>query len=143
MPVVYCTATNSTTYCVYDPELLKQPRAARNVVKDSVTIIGGANNAKQKGYLVTPKGVATVVTKKQLELLLQNKSFLRHQKAGFVLVEKDTDLPKDPDVVAAGMNKKDKSAPITPDSPDVAGNADLAKKNIEVKVPPAPADRKA
>lgn len=119
MPYVYSTATADITYPLYDKS---SAHAAHSVIKRKVTIRGGANLATQTGRLVTPKGMVTRVTDEELDFLMHSEAFLRHKERGFMHVDK-SDI--DPDKVARdkGMNPKDGSAPITPNSKEVLGTA--------------------
>ena len=131
MPYVYSTATSDIKYCAYHPGPETQASAK---LKKTVLVRGGANLAPLTGRLITPRGVVTQVSDEDLEFLLQNEAFIRHQKAGHMHVDK---AAKEPDkVAAAGMNPQDLSAPITPKSKEVLGTA------VPV-VPPPPAHRKA
>jgi len=62
-------------------------------------------------HLFTPKGVVTQVSDDDLEFLLQNKSFQRHMKAGFLTYDKKK---IEPERKSANMAQKDGSAPMTP-----------------------------
>ena len=75
----------------------------------SVLIKGGTGVANDR--LITPLGVATEVTDSELAELQKNPVFLQHQKDSFVVVRQKK---ADPEKVAADMNRKDKSAPLTP-----------------------------
>lgn len=130
MPYVYSTATGGIDYVKYKPS---SDRANHNEVVKKVSIAGGANLAPVVGRLITPRGVVTKVSEKDLEFLLQDEAFKRHMEAGFMHVEKEN---LDADKVAKKMTARDASAPITPDSKEVLGTA------VPV-VPPAPANRKA
>ena len=74
----------------------------------SVFIKGGTGVANDR--LITPQGVATEITEEDLAQLEQNPSFMQHKKDGFVTVRaKKAEAEK----VAADMNLKDESAPMT------------------------------
>lgn len=74
----------------------------------SVHINGGTGVANNR--LITPLGVSTEITEYDLEELKKNPSFLDHEKNGFVVVKnKKAEAEK----VAADMNLKDDSAPMT------------------------------
>lgn len=115
MPVVYSTATSDINYVDYHPG---KPTDAAAVVKRSVIIKGGANLATLTGNLITPRGVATVISDDDLAFLETLEAFQRHKSKGFMYVEKGS-KPKDADAVAkAHMAPADKSAPLTRDSKD-------------------------
>lgn len=74
----------------------------------SVLIKGGTGVANDR--LITPLGVSTEITDHDLEELQKNPSFKDHEKNGFVVVKaKKAEAEK----VAADMNLKDESAPLT------------------------------
>ena len=62
--------------------------------------------------MLTPKGVATLVTDEQLKTLEQIKAFQKHQEEGFITVDKSK---HDPEKVAKDMTGKDKSAQLDDD----------------------------
>ena len=89
----------------------------------SVLIKGGTGVANDR--LITPLGVSTEITDYDLEELQKNPSFKAHEKEGFVTVKaKKVEVEK----VAADMNLKDESAPLTDadyqkeDAPKVGNN---------------------
>ena len=75
----------------------------------SVLIKGGTGVANDR--LVTPLGVVTPVSDEQLAELNKNEGFKQHLKEGFIRVQAKR---ADPEKVAADMNLKDRSAPLTP-----------------------------
>ncbi len=110
---VYCTATCSTNYVCYDVT----PAQANAKVKKwpdgrkmMVTINGGHGVSNK--HFVTPRGVVTQVSDEDMEWLQHDEAFKRHQKAGFIVVDRKK---RNPEKVAAEMQDKDGSAPITPD----------------------------
>jgi len=73
-----------------------------------VHIKGGTGVANDR--LITPIGVATEVSDFDLSELEKNVVFAKHRDAGFIVVRaKSADVEK----VAADMNLKDESAPLT------------------------------
>lgn len=107
MPFVYSTATNSGTYIKYKSDHSKGH--GHSEVLKKVTIQGGHGVATKA--LVTPKGVVTKVTQEELDFLMENESFKRHLKAGFMAVDSKKVDPADK---AANMAPADNSAPLTP-----------------------------
>lgn len=108
MPLfVYSTLTNDQKYTMWEtsPNGLPTPKA-------QVLIKGGANLANKQ--LITPRGVRTMITEQELEVLKQIHDFQVHMKNGFVVVSKEELDPVK--VVADGMKQKDDSAPVTPES---------------------------
>ena len=89
----------------------------------SVLVKGGTGVANDR--LITPLGVSTEITDYDLEELQKNPSFKDHEKNGFIVVKaKKAEAEK----VAADMNLKDESAPLTDadyqkeDGPKVGAN---------------------
>jgi len=118
---IYSTLTTGMTYTSY-----KQGGADLPVVEHRVHVAGGANVADK--HLLTPRGVVTEVSDEDLEHLERNQLFQRHKANGFILV--DT-IKVDPEIkVAADMEQKDDSAPLTPeDYPDSAEGAKPSASN--------------
>jgi hypothetical protein len=101
---VFSTLANDQLYQNWVPGPGDMPNKARGVL-----IKGGTGVANDR--LITPLGVATEVSDADLQELENNPVFRQHRESGFIVVR-----PKkaDPEKVAADMNMKDKSAPITP-----------------------------
>lgn len=104
MPYVASTLSAPTEYTGWSTGGNDVPRAAR-----SVTIAGGAGVATKN--LITPHGVITRVSDEDALFLLENKVFQMHRDNGYVQILDSK--PEDADAVAADMNGKDPSAPIT------------------------------
>jgi hypothetical protein len=85
-----------------------------------VLVKGGSNVAD--GRLITPIGVRTEISDEEYALLLDSEVFKLHVDNGFVTVE---EKKVDPEVVAADLNTRDASAPIT-DADAEAQAADAA-----------------
>lgn len=75
----------------------------------SVFIKGGAGLANDR--LITPLGIHTEVSDEDYEILLKNPVFKIHVDNGFIQVQ---DKKADAEKVAAGMQRRDKSAPLVP-----------------------------
>lgn len=104
MYFIYSTLSRTMAYSFYGEPL----NDVRPIIK-TIRIEGGANVAKKN--LETPRGVVTRISDEDAELLSTNPVFLRHQKNGFVVMEKHQ---KDPEKVAAQhMESADNSAPLT------------------------------
>lgn len=103
---VYSTLTADNIYAVYEKGGGDLPRR-----KAQVLIKGGSNIADRR--LVTPRGVATEVSQADLDLLLANKSFLKHVERGFITFSEHRE---DPEKVVAteGLETRDASAPLEP-----------------------------
>ena len=102
---IYSTLSADQNYTIYKESVGGKPSQALK----SVYIKGGANVIDAK-HLITPKGVLTTVTNDEYEALKQCDSFIRHMKAGYILVEEKKIAV---DKAIESMNKKDKSAPAT------------------------------
>jgi hypothetical protein len=74
-----------------------------------VTIQGGHGVSDK--HMFTPKGVVTKVSDRDLELLLENKSFQRHMDRGFITYDKKN---VSAEKKAKDMAEKDGSSPLTP-----------------------------
>lgn len=106
---VYSTMTASQEYAEYDPENLKDVRAATHVITQSVFIKGGAGVARRS--LITPLGVMTEVDDQQLALLKRNSHFNKHVADGWLkVVETKTDV----EAVVGDLNQRDQSSPLVP-----------------------------
>ena len=105
MPFIYSTLSNSQAY-----SLFKKGGADLPIAEQICVIKGGAGISNN--HFQTPKGVATEVTKHQLELLNTCDAYLQHKANGYI-VEDDVEVAADK--VARNMKPKDESAPITPD----------------------------
>lgn len=113
MPYVYSTSTCSTAYVKYAPPSSNESnnRSAdgfNRIVKK--VIINGGNGVATK-HLVTPIGSVTFVSDDDLEFLLQNESFQRHIKEGFITYDKKK---VDPEKKVKNMKDRDGSFPLTP-----------------------------
>lgn len=103
MPHVFSTIANDQLYTNWLPGPDLPIKGAQVLIK------GGTGVANDR--LITPLGVATQVSDDELGELRKNPVFLQHEKDGFIRVR---DKRADPEKVAADMNLKDPSAPITP-----------------------------
>ena len=101
MPHITSTLTNPVEYTLY-----RKTAGGLMVPVEKVLIEGGANVASK--HFVTPEGVVTQVTDKQLELLEANEVFRLHRDGGFLKVHRSDKVD------VAGLTAKDDSAPITP-----------------------------
>jgi hypothetical protein len=118
---VYSTATCPIDYVVYRKNtsndlgvIEKHP----NGKPMRVSIKGGHGLANKN--IVTPRGVATQVSDEDMQLLLDDKLFQRHMKAGFMSYDKKN---VDPEKKAASMEDKDGSAPLTPQDFEESDNS--------------------
>lgn len=111
MPYVYSTATCSTTYCVYEEQAVGNVAILRKWPdgKPMKVMIQGGHGVSDKHFF-TPKGVVTKVTDRDMELLLENPSFLKHIERGFMAYDKKNIAPEKK---ARDMADKDGSAPLT------------------------------
>ncbi len=111
---VYSTATCSGTYVEYETGTSARkdigvPKKRPDGTPIKITINGGHGVANK--HFVTPKGVVTIVSDADMDILLQNDSFVRHMKAGFITYDKKH---VDPAKKAESMARRDGSAPLTP-----------------------------
>lgn len=122
MPQVYSTSSNSGFYCLYE-EAPKDDRvfAPRKIFK-KIMIEGGHNVAiapeqkeKQNKFrgIHTPYGVATFVSKEDMDMLLKNERFKKHVAAGFLKLVEGEDKNPSPEKHVQSMQQRDKSAPLT------------------------------
>lgn len=112
---IYSTKTSSTVFVLYEKGAADLPKQM-----GKVKIEGGAGIANKN--IITPLGVVTPVSEKQYELLKANKVFQRQVKAGWLTVK---DKKADPEKVAAELDQRDGSAPVT--------TADLENEGLEVE----------
>lgn len=104
MPYILSKLANSQKYTKY-----VKGANNMNVAVKIITIKGGADITDKN--LITPQGVITQVTADELEILKENKDFLRHLDKGHVKYFATTpNIDKNVDKM-----EKDKSAPLTPD----------------------------
>lgn len=99
---VYSTLSTSVDYTNYGAGGADLP-----AVQGNVRIEGGANIPDK--FMRTPYGVANPVTDEELDHLMANEVFKLHLKNGYVSV---SDKKVDPEVAAADMEGRDKSAPL-------------------------------
>lgn len=105
MPHIISTMTNDQRYTFYKPGA-----EGKFIEERSIFVKGGANRANK--FLITPDCGHTEITDEEAELLLQNPDFKNHVRRGFVKLVDYKAKPND-------LEKKDKSAPLTPaDFPD-------------------------
>lgn len=105
MPYVYSTLSCDNEYRSY-----VKGGGDIDQVESHVLIKGGAGVMNKN--IITPYGIATEVTKEQLEMLERNDQFQLHKTNGFITVDSKK---IDADEAAKNMAKKDKSAPATMD----------------------------
>lgn len=93
------------------------------VALGSVLVKGGAGVANEN--FVTPRGVPTMITESQAELLKRNSLFALHEKNGYVAIDAVERPPGEADVenAAAAMEGRDVSAPMV-DADFVAAKVD-------------------
>lgn len=108
MPYVYSTLTADTAYSFgHGPD--GQPA--------KLILVNGGHGVANK-HIITPQGVCTALNDEDAALLATHPLFQLHQKNGFVVIDsKKTDTEK----VAASMEGRDKSAPLTPQDYELAG----------------------
>lgn len=103
---VYSTLSNDQNFTLWEPAKDGSP----HIEVGSVFIAGKANVADKNFY--TPKGILTIVSESQMELLKKSDAFNGHVKNGFISVERKKE---EADIVALDMQPKDRSAQFTAD----------------------------
>ncbi|QIA76171.1 hypothetical protein [Rodentibacter caecimuris] len=106
MPYVFSTLTCDNRYVSY-----AETGADIKVPERGVLIKGGTGIMNDR--FITPLGMATEVTKEELELLEKNQIFQLHKENGYIVVQ---DKKADVEKVAGDMKGNDGSAPLTPSS---------------------------
>lgn len=104
MPIVYSTLACDNVYAQH-----VQSTKDLHHFEHKILIKGGAGVANK--HLITPKGVATIVTDEQLEALEKNPGFAQHKKNGFITVQKSGNEAVDKAV--KNMKADDESKPLT------------------------------
>ncbi len=126
MALITSTMATDVVYNIYE----KSPSGS-SVITKQVTVTGGTG-VTNKVTLVTPEGVTTSVTDTELEALKQNKVFQKHERNGFIKIQKAG--KKD----TSDMEEKDGSSQLTDEDfegkgqtpPAVVGGEETeAKKN--------------
>lgn len=107
MPFIYSTLTCSNSFAIYAPKT--DPKSLSRIVK-RIEVHGG-HGMKHPKSLDTPMGVVTKVTDEELELLNKDLTFQQHVKDGYLVID---NKKVEPSKIAASMNPKDESAPLTP-----------------------------
>ncbi len=104
---VFSTLAASVQYTDWKPSDNGVPIAG-----ESVLIKGGAGVANE--HFVTPRGVPTMVTEAQAEMLKRNTLFALHEKNGYVAIDAVERPPGETEVenAAAALNGRDTSAPL-------------------------------
>lgn len=126
MPYVFSTLSSPVAYTLYN-----ESERGAHTVKSKIIIKGGAGVANKN--LITPLGVATEVTEEELEVLKTHPVFKLHLENGYVKIK---EKQADAEVVAADMNSRDESAPLTPNDfkdEDQAKPVEKEKKNKNKK----------
>lgn len=98
------------------------------IIVDKVFIKGGAGVANDR--LITPMGVATMVTAEQLEVLKANHVFQLHEANGYIIVSEEKG---DPEKFAADMNAGDPSRPLNDQDLLKGGSVENVTTNAQAK----------
>jgi hypothetical protein len=106
---IYSTLSNDQLYTNYTA-VADSPN--KLPIKGSTILVKGKANILDKRFF-TPQGVVTKVSAEDLSELRRNKVFNLHVANGFITV---SEAKADPDIVAADMTGRDKSAPDTAES---------------------------
>lgn len=126
---VYSTLTAPVEYALW-----KRGGGDLPTIKKSVRIEGGANIASK--HFVTSRGVLTVISDEDFEILQQDPVFQKHQKRGFIMVE-DKEAPSI-EAAASIMESQDESAPLTPNDFD----GETGPQPVETEDKPSKSKRK-
>jgi hypothetical protein len=104
---VFSTLAASVQYVDWKPSENGVP-----VAGESVTVKGGAGVANE--HFVTPRGVATMVSEAQAELLKRNSLFQLHEKNGFVAIDTVERPPGQTEVenAVAALEGREPSSPL-------------------------------
>lgn len=106
MPYIYSTLTCDQAYTIYS-----EGANGLKVPQGNIIIKGGTGIANDR--LITPIGVVTNVTAKNLKLLKENPIFQQHEANGFISIQ-EQGAAQNPEKVAGGMSTDNKDAPVTP-----------------------------
>lgn len=117
--VIYSTLASDMNYTNHAKGGADMP-----VELEPVFIKGGAGVANDR--LITPMGVATMVTAEQLDQLRANTVFQMHEKNGYVIVSEERG---DPEKMAAEMNSNDPSRPLNDQDLTKNGQVDAVTQN--------------
>jgi hypothetical protein len=102
---VYSTLSCDNMYREWVPSGANEiPQAGRDIL-----VKGGTGIANDR--IVTPLGVRTEIDADAIPILKANASFKLHEKNGFVLISSDK---RDPEVMAADMQRGDGGSPLSP-----------------------------
>jgi len=123
---VYSTMTGPVEYAIWVPGGGDIP-----TIQKSVRIEGGANVADK--HLHTPRGVCTIISEDDYEILKQDGVFQIHEKGGFISVEHN-EAPSIERAVA-DMESQDQSAPLTPNDFDDGSGPKLQESAPAVAAP--------
>ena len=105
MPVVYSSCTSDNYFPVW------KGHARKDTYEKGVLINGGANRQHKK-TMETPRGIATLVTTEELELLKKDPAFQGFVKRGFMSFDEKAKNTYEAEDKGAEM-EKDKSAQDT------------------------------
>lgn len=107
MPQIISTLTAGQNYHIYETG----KDSNLNVIKKTIAIKGGANNARRGGEsgVITPQGVITEVSEDDLALLMKDENFKLHLDGGHLKVSNEkVKVSK----AVKDMKDKDESAPL-------------------------------
>jgi hypothetical protein len=128
MPLIFSTMTGSVTYTDW-----KLSPGGLSIAGQQVTIKGGANVADRK-TIITPRGVGTQVSDKELAFLENDPTFKMHKQNGFITIDSVADI-RDADLAASDMEGRDDSAPDTPNDFIAEGAEPPTTTTVEIETP--------
>lgn len=105
MPAVYSSCTSDNFFPVWKGH-------SRKDTYDKGVLIKGGANSQDKRTMITPRGVATVVTAEELEQLKADPAFMGFVERGFMSFDEKAKHGHDAEERGAEMDK-DKSAQDT------------------------------
>lgn len=128
---VYSTMTSPVEYGVWAKGGGDLPS-----LKRTIRIEGGSNVSNK--HFITPRGVLTVVSDEDFEILAKDAVFNRQMKRGFITVENKEAASVER--VVSNMESQDGSAPLTPNDFDGVNGpqpelTEEGGKNLKAKNP--------
>jgi hypothetical protein len=125
---VYSTMTGPVEYAIW-------ARGGGDIptIRKSVRIEGGANVADK--HLYTPRGVLTIISEEDYDILQQDGVFQIHKENGFITVEQSQ--ASSIERAVADMESQDNSAPLTPNDFDGVGGPKPEQTDVPVAAPVA------
>lgn len=129
--LIISTLATDTEYTLY--KRMQDGKSLRLQAVKSILIKGGQGVMRRRELVTPQNGVITEVSDNDIELLLSNPVFIRHQKNGFIRIIDEAGSKKAASVVDSDMEKNDDSAQLTPE--DFGSDAaNLASTGDELRI---------